>query len=34
MQISTEELEGGITRVVLDGRLDIMGAQEIDLKVR
>src|ERR1700694_6353607 len=33
MQISTEELEGGITRVVLDGRLDIMGAQEIDLKM-
>ena len=33
MQISTEELEGGITRVVLDGRLDIMGAQQIDLKM-
>src|ERR1700676_2865841 len=33
MQISTEELEGGITRVVLDGRLDMMGAQEIDLKM-
>ena len=33
MQISTEELEGGIARVILDGRLDIMGAQEIDLKM-
>jgi anti-anti-sigma factor len=33
MQISTEELEGGVTRVVLDGRLDIAGAQAIDLKM-
>jgi len=33
MQISTEELEGGVTRVILDGRLDIVGAQEIDLKM-
>ena len=33
MQISTEELEGGIARVVLEGRLDIQGAQEIDLKM-
>jgi anti-anti-sigma factor len=33
MQISTEELEGGVTKVVLDGRLDIAGAQEIDLKM-
>jgi anti-anti-sigma factor len=33
MQISTEELEGGVTRVVLDGRLDIAGAQAIDLKI-
>ena len=33
MLISTEELESGVTRVVLDGRLDIMGAQEIDLKM-
>lgn len=33
MQISTEELEGGVTRVVLDGRLDIAGSQAIDLKM-
>ena len=33
MQISTVELEGGVTRVVLDGRLDIAGAQDIDLKM-
>jgi anti-sigma B factor antagonist len=33
MLISMEELESGVTRVVLDGRLDIMGAQEIDLKM-
>src|SRR6202140_4812802 len=33
MQISIEDLEGGITRVVLDGRLDIAGAQDIDLKM-
>jgi len=28
-----EELAGGITKVVLDGRLDIEGAQAIDLKM-
>ena len=33
MQISTEELEGGVTRVVLDGCLDIADAQAIDLKM-
>ena len=33
MQISIEELEGGLTKVVLDGRLDIAGAQEIDLRM-
>jgi anti-sigma B factor antagonist len=33
MQISMEELEGGITKVILDGRLDIAGAQAIDLKM-
>jgi anti-anti-sigma factor len=33
MQISTEELEGGVTRVILDGCLDISGAQAIDLKM-
>jgi len=31
MAISTEELEGGITRVILDGRLDIEGAAAVDL---
>jgi len=33
MQISTEELDGGVTKVVLDGRLDIAGSQAIDLKM-
>jgi anti-sigma B factor antagonist len=33
MTISTESLDGGITRVVLDGRLDIEGAAAIDLKM-
>jgi anti-anti-sigma factor len=33
MQLSIEQLEGGIARVILDGRLDIAGAQEIDLKM-
>jgi anti-anti-sigma factor len=33
MQISTEELDGGITRILLDGRLDIAGAAAIDLKM-
>lgn len=33
MKLSTEELDGGITRVVLDGRLDIEGAQVIDLRM-
>ena len=33
MKLSTEELDGGITRVVLDGRLDIEGAAAIDLKM-
>ena len=33
MKISMEELEGGVARVVLDGRLDIEGAQVIDLKM-
>ena len=33
MQISIEELDGGVTRVVLDGRLDIQGAQDIDLRM-
>lgn len=33
MQISSEEMPGGITRVELDGRLDIAGAAAIDLKM-
>ena len=33
MQMSVEELAGGVTKVVLEGRLDIAGAQEIDLKM-
>jgi anti-anti-sigma factor len=33
MQISTQELAGGITRVALDGRLDIAGAAAVDLKM-
>ena len=33
MQISTEELPGGITRVALDGRMDIAGAAAVDLKM-
>jgi anti-anti-sigma factor len=33
MQLSTEDLEDGITKVVLDGRLDIAGASEADLKM-
>lgn len=33
MGISTEELDGGITRVILDGRLDIEGAAAVDLKL-
>jgi anti-anti-sigma factor len=31
MPIAVHDLEGGITRVVLSGRIDIAGAQEIDL---
>jgi len=31
MAIVTEELAGGITKVVLDGRLDIDGAAAVDL---
>jgi anti-anti-sigma factor len=33
MQVSTEELPGGITKVELDGRLDIAGAAAVDLKM-
>jgi anti-anti-sigma factor len=33
MQISSEEMAGGITRVVLDGRMDIAGAAAVDMKM-
>jgi anti-sigma B factor antagonist len=33
MAFSTEELTGGITRVILDGRLDIEGAAAVDLRM-
>ena len=33
MTFASEELEGGITKVVLNGRIDIQGAQAIDLKM-
>jgi anti-anti-sigma factor len=32
MEMQVEELEGGVTNVVLRGRLDIVGARAIDLK--
>jgi len=31
--ISTEDLPGGITKVILDGSLDIAGAAAIDLRM-
>ncbi len=33
MGITSEELPGGITKVILDGSLDIAGAAAIDLKM-
>jgi anti-anti-sigma factor len=33
MPIAMEEMEGGITRVILDGRLDIEGAQAVDMRM-
>lgn len=33
MTLSTESLNGDITRVLLEGRLDIEGAAEIDLRM-
>lgn len=33
MPISTEEIEGGITRVILDGRLDIEGAAAVVMRM-
>jgi anti-anti-sigma factor len=34
MIMSSESLEGDITRVLLDGRLDIEGVTEIDLRMK
>ena len=31
MKLTTDELDGGITRVVLEGRMDIDGAAAVDL---
>lgn len=33
MTISTESMEGDITRVILDGPLDIEGAAKIDMRM-
>ena len=33
MKITQEDLPGGITRIALDGRLDIEGAAAVDLKL-
>jgi anti-anti-sigma factor len=33
MALATEEMEGGITRVILDGRLDIEGAAAVDMRM-
>jgi anti-sigma B factor antagonist len=33
MKISTESMEGGILRIILEGRLDIQGAAVIDLRL-
>src|ERR1700691_1656888 len=33
MAIATEELTGGILKVILDGRLDIEGAAAVDLQM-
>jgi len=33
MNALIEEIDGGITRVVLEGRMDIQGAQAVDLKM-
>lgn len=33
MAIVTEELDGGITKVILDGRMDIEGAAAVDMKL-
>lgn len=33
MELSTHEMDGGITRVELDGRMDISGAAAVDMKM-
>jgi anti-sigma B factor antagonist len=33
MTLSTESMDGGITRILLDGRMDIQGSAAIDLKM-
>jgi len=33
MTLTSEELEGGITKVILNGRLDIEGAAAVDLRM-
>jgi len=33
MELSTHEMDGGVTRVELDGRMDIAGAAAVDLKM-
>lgn len=33
MQLSTQDMDGGVTRVELDGRMDIAGAAAVDLKM-
>jgi anti-anti-sigma factor len=33
MAITIEELAGGVTKVILDGKLDIEGAAAVDLKM-
>lgn len=33
MELTVEELPGGVTRAALSGRMDIEGAQAVDLKV-
>ena len=33
MQFSTEELDNGVTRAILDGKMDIAGAAAVDLKM-
>lgn len=33
MTFASEELEGGVTKVILDGRMDIEGSAAIDLRM-